>query len=86
MFLFRIIFSFRFVRAYLIFVAHATHGVGVKIKKWEEFFPFLTQKEPLWNLVECVLNSLTVGDFTHNEYFFTQCLILNTMCNFTHSV
>ena len=40
---------------YLIFVAHATHGVGVKILKWEEFFPYLTRKEPLWNIVECVL-------------------------------
>ena len=43
------------IHAYLKFGAHATHGVGVKFFKWEEFFPYLTRKEPLWNLVECVL-------------------------------
>ena len=37
--------------SYLIFVANATNSVSVKILKWEEFFPYLTRKEPLWNLV-----------------------------------
>ena len=58
---------------YLKFGAHATHDVGVKFFKWEEFFPYLTRKEPLWNLVECVL-------------FHTQCVILHTMSNFSPSV
>ncbi len=58
---------------YLIFVANATNGVSVKILKWEEFFPYLTRKEPLWNLVECVL-------------FHKQYVILNTMSNFSPSV
>ena len=59
--------------AYLIFVANATNGVSVKILKWEEFFPYLTRKEPLWNLVECVL-------------FHKQCVILHTISNFSPSV
>ena len=41
--------------------------------KVREIFPYLTRKEPLWNLVECVL-------------FHTQRLILHKMCNFKHSV
>ena len=52
--------------SHLIFVANATNGVSVKILKWEEFFPYLTRKEPLWNLVI----SHIMCDFTHNEYFF----------------
>ena len=61
---------------YLIFVANATNGVSVKILKWEEFFPYLTRKEPLWNLVI----SHIMCDFTHNEYFF------HPVFNFTHNV
>ena len=78
------------IPSYLKFGAHATHGVGVKFSKWEEFFPYLTQKEPLWNFVI----SHIMCDFTHNEYFFTQCsilhlfqcVILHTVCNFTQNV
>ena len=64
--------------SYLIFFAHATHGVGVKILKWEEFVPYLTRKEPLWNLVKCVL--------FHTVCYFTQCVILHTMSNFSPNV
>ena len=45
--------------AYLIFVTHATHGVSVKTLKWEDFFPYWTQKGTLCNLH-------TVCYFTHS--------------------
>ena len=55
------------VQTYLIFGANATNGVSVKILKWEEFFPYLTRKEPLWNIVECVLFDI-VCNFTHSVH------------------
>ena len=54
------------------------------------FFPYKTRKEPLWNLVECVLFHTQCVILYTMGIFFPQCLILHTICNyyynFTHSV
>ena len=91
LFIYYLLYFIYYIHTYLKFGAHATHGVGVKFFKWEEFFPYLTRKEPLWNLVECVLFHTqcvilhTMSIFSPSVWFYTQCVILHTVCNL-HSV
>ena len=69
-FVFVFIFGpFDLANTYLILVANATNGVSVKIFKWEEF---LDNERKI---------SHTVFNFTHSVYFYTQCVILPTVCN-----
>ena len=52
---------------YLIFVTHATHGVGVKILKWEEFFSILNAKGTPVESCRLFVISYTECNLTHNE-------------------
>ena len=46
-------------------------------------FSYWTRKGPLWNSVHCAVLHTYV---TYCVWFYTQCVILHTVYNFTHSV
>ena len=60
---------------YLIFVHSINSGASVKEFDWGEFFHNQREKD-FWQLCTVV----------HSVLFHTQCVILHTVCNFTHSV
>ena len=66
--------------AYLIFVASISSGASVKSFDWGEFFHNERERD------SCVMLYSAVCFFTHSVWFYTECVILHTVSNFTHDV
>ena len=66
--------------SYLIFVTSISSGASVKSFDWGELFHNERERD------SCVMFYSAVCFFAHSMWFYTECVILHTVSNFTHDV